>query len=332
MGRLSIPGALLASVPFLALQVDRGVRALLRGHGGVPLVVVLLVAGAGVPLAIEGSRQQPISETVDGLRDGVSSLSSWVRMRGRIVTLTSPQNVAAGQHVQSLLIEGSGDAILLSSDRPLDDLDEVTGRIANSARADEVARSVGGPRMPDQELDIIDRYLLTVDDPIVPQQDRDWTLVWLMLGTAGALAVGRAVGYPVLRIGPRPVPAAARPLAIGESLAVRAMEPENETGLRLVAPRARLERLRRDRDDDPYFALRVAGRDRPLLFRRHRWSTAAAGRLWALAETAPVVELRDWGIEVLLVPDRGADQDRVLASFLADEEPAVNRATHASAV
>jgi hypothetical protein len=309
---------LLAIVPYIVLQVDRGIRAVLRGFGGVPLLIVVLLAAASVPLVMEGSRQQPISETVDGLRDGVSSLSSWVRMEGRIVTLTSPENVARGQQVQSLLVEPSGDAIVLNSHRVLDELSEVTGRVNNSANMSATAERIGGPRFPSEASDVIDRYVLGVDDPIVPRDNRNWTPVWVLVLAAAVLLVGRWLGYPVVRLRPPRVPAGVRPLAPGERLRLRAVEPENETGTRLVAPRAELRRLERRVPDDPYFSLTTAAHDRALAFRRHRWSTASAGRLWTVAESAPAVQLRDWGIEVLLALDSEADRDRLLASFLED--------------
>lgn len=321
---------LLAAIPLAVKQLDRGVRHVLHGFGGIWLLIVLVLVSASVPLSMEGSRQQPISETVDGLRDGVSSLSSWVRMRGRIVTLTSPQTLAAGRAVQSLLIEPSGDAILMTSQRTIDHLDEVTGRVSNSANADRTARLIGGPRVPDEQLEIVDRYVLTVDDPIVPQQDRDWTLVWLLVLTAGLLLVGRLVGYPVIRIRrERQVPDA-RPLAVGETIGLRVVEPEREPSARLAAPRAQLRRLARKVADDPYFSLTIDDRTRPLLFRRHRWSSAYPGTIWTVRERFPAIHLRDWGIEVLLALDTEADQGRVIASFVLEEDPVTGRQAVAS--
>lgn len=310
---------LVALLPYAVLQIDRAIRAVLRGFGGVPLLIVLLLGSATVPLIIEGSRQQPISETVDGLRDGVSSLSSWVRMNGRIVTLTSPENVARGQVVQSLLIEPSGDAILLTSNRVIDNLTEVTGRVANSANAAETARSIGGPRFPDEDLDVIDRYVLPVDDPIVPTDNRNWAPVWILVIAAAVLLAGRWLGYPLVRLRPARLPTDVRPLQVGESISLRGVEPESETGTRLRAARGELRRLSRRGPDDPYFSLTAEDRDRTVSFRRHRWSSAAVGKLWMVSEAADVVQVRDWGIEVLLALDSEADRDRVVASFLADD-------------
>lgn len=310
---------LLATVPWLVLQIDRGIRAVLRGFGGVPLLIFLLLVAGSVPLIMEGSRQQPLSETVDGLRGGVSSFASWVRMDGRIVTLTSPENVARGQQVQSLLVEPTGDAIVMTSTHVIDGLTEVTGRVAGSANMGEVARSIGGERFPSGEIDVIDRWILNVDDPIVPPDNRNWTPVWVLGLAAGVLLLGRWVGYPVVRV--RPVGGAgdARLLAPGEVLGLRVVEKEDETGKRLVAPRAELRRLERRSPDDPYFSLTTADHDRALSFRRHRWSSASSGQLWMVGESAPVVQLRDWGIEVLLALDSEADRKRLLASFLADD-------------
>lgn len=310
---------LLATVPWLVLQIDRGVRAVLRGFGGVPLLIVLLLAVASVPLVMEGSRQQPLSETVDGLRGGVSSFASWVRMDGRIVTLTSPDNIARGQQVQSLLVEPTGDAIVVTSAHEIDNLTEITGRVVGSARMDEVARSIGGERFPSGEIDVIDRWILNADEPVVPADNRNWTPVWILGIAAAVLLVGRWVGYPVVRLRPVTDAGGARPLAVGETLGLRVVEREDEPGLGLTAPRAELRRLERRAADDPYFSLTTADHDRALAFRRHRWSSASSGHLWMVSDSAPVVLLRDWGIEVLLAMDGDEDRQRLLASFLADD-------------
>lgn len=304
-----------AAIPYLVLQLDRGIRRVV-GWGGVGILVVILLVAAGIPAVLEASERQPIGQRVDDLRDGVSSLTSWVRMFGEITTLTSPQAVAGGQQVQSLLVEPSGDAILLLSHRELDDLDEITGHVANSANADTTARRVGGERFPAGELEVIERYVITVDDPIVPAERQTWAPVWVALGVAGVLVVGRWVGYPVVWLRRNaPPPAGARPLAIGESIAVRPIDPEEETGIALRAGWGRIERVPRERDTDPYFILHDPGEARPVQFRRHRWSRATPGRLWTIRDRMPAVHLHDWGLEVVLGLRSEADRDRLLASF-----------------
>jgi hypothetical protein len=311
----------LAAIPYAVLQLDRAIRWLLRGFGGVTLLIVLLLGAAAVAPAIEASEVQPIGQSVDELRDGVSALSGWVRMRGEITTLTSPQAVEAGQQVQSLLVEPTGDAIVLLSPGPLDHLGEITGHVSNSANAAQTARRVGGPRFPAGDLDVIDRYVITVDDPIVPAEERSWWLVWSLLIAAAVLFIGQRVGYPVMRLErDRAAADGARPLAVGEEIAVRVLEPQDETGPRLRGPRGRLQRLERRDPSDPYFSLQVEDQDRPTLFRRHRWSRATPGTLWTLAERLPVVHLHDWGIEVVLGLGTDAERERLLASFVIDEE------------
>jgi hypothetical protein len=316
-----------AGVPYLVMQLDRGLRWLLRGIAGVWIVIVLLVAAAMVGPIVEASQQQPQGQSVDDLRDGVSSLSSWVRMEGRIVTLSAPQSVEAGQQVQSLLVEPSGDAIVLISARPIDDLSEITGRVQNSANMDSTARSVGGPRFPEGNIEVIDRYNVAVDDPIVPPDQRDWTSVWIAVLAAGVLLVAHRVGYPVIRLRRDADPAAGRPLEVGEEMRVRLVDPADETGPRLTAPRGLLRRLPRTEPTDPYFEMRLDGGDRPILFRRHRWSRATPGTVTTLAETVPIVHLHDWGIEVVLALESQADRDRLLASFALDDDKASPSAT-----
>jgi hypothetical protein len=314
---------LAAALPYAVLQLDRAVRWLLRGFGGVSLLIVLLLVAAAVPPMIEGSQQQPIAQSVDDLRDGVSSLSRWVRMTGRIVTLSAPEVAASGQ-VQSLLVEPSGDAIVLQSTRPIDHLTEITGRVNNSANMETTSRSVGGDRFPAGEIEVIDRYNVTVDDPIVPAERRSWLLVWALLIAAAALFIAQRVGYPVIRLerdrGPQ---AGAAPLAVGEELEVRVLEPQEETGTSLRGPWGRLRRLERRDPNDPYFSLSVEGHTRPTLFRRHRWSRATPGTLWTVGERMPVVRLHDWGIEVVFGLRSEADRERLLASFAIDDEPDV---------
>lgn len=313
---------ILAAIPYLAGRVDRAVRAVLHGFGGVPLVVVLLLLAAAVPLLVEGARTQPIGQSVDSLRDGVSALSGWVRMEGRVVTLSPPENVAAGQQVHSLLIEPGGDAIVLLSDRSLEGETQITGRVSNSANAGRTARRIGGPRLPGQELDIVDQYVISVDRQIVPPPDRGWAPVWIPLGLAVLLAAGHRIGYPVVRRsragGSR---APAQPIAEGEGLHVRLLEPERQAGLRLEAPAGRLTRPAHPggrAEVDPFLVVEIEGRPRPLRFMRHRWASASPGTAWTVLDHAVIAEIRDWGLEATLAFDSESDRDRLLATFTQD--------------
>lgn len=318
---------LVAGIPYAVMHLDRGLRWLLRGFGGVWIVILLLLSGALVAPIVEASQQQPQGQTVDDLRDGVSSLSTWVRMQGRIVTISSPETVAAGQQVQSLLVEPSGDAIVLISNEPIDDLTEITGRVQNSANMDSTARSIGRERFPDGEIQVIDRYNVAVDDPIVPADGRDWTPAWIAVALAAVLFVAYRVGYPVIRLRRTGGAPAGRPLQVGEEMPVRLVDPQEETGPRLTAPHGALRRLARTEPTDPYFELDLEGGDRPILFRRHRWSRATPGALTTLSERVPIVHLHDWGIEVVLGLESEADRDRLLASFAINDDEAPRGAT-----
>jgi hypothetical protein len=313
---------ILAAIPYLVMQLDRGIRRALGGFGGVSLLIVVLLGAAAVPPAIEASQQQPLHQSVDDLRDGISALSRWVRMSGEITTLTAPDLVAAGQQVQSLLVEESGDAILLLSDEPVDSLTEITGRVQDSANMDSTARSVGGDRFPQGDIEVIDRYNIRVDDPIVPAASRSWVFVWAALATAMVLFVAQRVGYPVVRLRRDAGAGPARPLAVDEEIDVRAIEPQEELGPSLVAPWGRFRRVLQQRDTDPYFELRIPGHERPIHFRRHRWSRATPGTLWTIRERMPVVHLHDWGLEIVLGLRSEADRDRLLASFAVGEATA----------
>ena len=190
----------LAAIPYAVMQLDRWLRHLLRGFGGVPLLILALLVGATIPPVVEGSEQQPLMQSVDDLRDGVSALASWVRMRGEITTLSPQRDLDRGFEVRSLLVEPSGDAVLLLSTEPVDHLSEITGRASQSGNAGDTARGIGGPRFPAGEIDVIDRYLVRVDDPIVPPENRNWWLVWTLLGAAAVLLIGYRIGYPIVRV------------------------------------------------------------------------------------------------------------------------------------
>jgi hypothetical protein len=102
---------------------------------------------------------------------------------------------------------------------------------------------------------------------------------------------------------------------------VRVLEPQEETGPALRGPWGRLRRLERNDPSDPYFSLDVEGQARPVQFRRHRWSRAIPGTLWTVAERVPIVHLHDWGIEVVLALRSEPERERLLASFVVDDEP-----------
>jgi hypothetical protein len=323
----------LAAIPYAVMQLDRWLRRLLRGFGGVPLLILALLVGAAIPPVIEGSEQQPLGQTVDDLRDGVSALSGWVRVQGEITTLSPPRDVESGFEIRSLLVEPSGDAVLLLSQEPIDHLTEITGRVSQSGNAGDTARGIGGPRFPAGEIDVIDRYLVRVDDPIVPPENRSWWLVWLLIGAAAVLFVGYRIGYPIVRVRREEAAAAGagEPLAVGEELPVQLIETGEETGARLKGSWSTLRRLPRNDPGDPYFEMRVEGQPRPILFKRHRWSRAMPGTLTTLGERIPIVHLHDWGVEVLLGLRTEADRDRLLASFVVDEEEAFAAAEPARA-
>ncbi|HEX2194750.1 MAG TPA: hypothetical protein VHK63_07345 [Candidatus Limnocylindria bacterium] len=322
------PPVTIAVLPYAVRRLDAGIRRLLFGFGGVPLLVAGLLAVAVVPPVVEAAEQQPLLQSVDDLRDGVSSLSSWVRMNGRIVTLSSPEDVEAGREVRSLLVEPSGDAIMLLSSDPVDHLNQITGRLSTSSGAEDLAARIGGPRFPADASEVIDGYVVRVDNPVVPAERKTWLLSWGAVLAAGLLLLGRRLGYPMITLrrgrASRP-PDDARPLAVGEEVTVRVVDAEEEQGTRLSAPPATLLRLPRVREADPYFEMRIPGQPRPTSFKRHRWALATPGTLRMVAERLPIVHLHDWSVEVVLAVSTEAERDRLLASFArAEDEPATD--------
>ena len=307
---------IITAIPLAVVRLDRMLRRPLRGFGGVPLIIFALLVAAAIPLSLEGAKAQPIGQSVDDLRDGTSSLSSWVRMSGRIVTISSPESVAAGQNVTSLLVESSGDAIVLLSDRVLEGEPTITGRVNNSAGMTETAVRIAGPRLPPGNLEIIDRYVVSVDDLIVPLEQKSWLEVWIPVGAGLVLLVMLIVGYPVALFRRRPSDRGyVRPLSENEWVDAWLVDRREEDGLRLSAPVGRLQRVGRRSDTDPFFTMTSAATPRPVQFRRHRWSAAVPGTLYFVTQVLPVLRVHDWGIDVLLAFRTEADRDRVLASF-----------------
>jgi hypothetical protein len=303
---------LLTAIPYAVLKVDRGIRSVLRGFGGVPLLIVLLVVGASVPLLIEGARQQPLNQTVSSLRGGTSALATWVRMKGRIVPLGSP----SGTQDLSLLIEPNGDAILLISTTPIDDLTMITGHLGTSSGVGDMVRRVDPPGLPDN-LNVLDGYHVKVDDQIVPEEQRSWIEAWLPLGLAGLLLVGYLLGYPLLTRDRRRGAATAEPLAVGESVAVRVVDRDAELGVRSAAQPGRFKRLERRAESDPHFAVTMDGVSGSVHLYRHTWSWERPGTLWFVAERQRVLQVHDWGLELILAFASDADRDRVRASLAA---------------
>jgi len=303
---------LLTALPYAVLKVDRGIRALLRGFGGVPLLIFLLALGASVPLIIEGAQQQPLQQTVSSIRGGTSALSTWVRMDGRIVQLPSP----SGTEILSLLIESNGDAILLISSRPVDDLTMITGHLGTSSGVDEMIQRMNPPGLPDN-LDIVDNYHVTVDAQIVPEEHRTWIEVWLPLAVAALLLVGYLVGYPLLTRDRRPRPPSAEPLAVGEGVAVRIVDRDAEASVRSAAQPGSFTRLERKSEGDPHFAVTMRDVPGPIHLYRHSWSWERPGTLWFVGERQRVLQVHDWGLELILAFESEADRDRVRASLVA---------------
>jgi hypothetical protein len=301
----------LAALPYAVRQLDRGIRSVLR-FGGVWLLIFVLAVVALVPLLIEGARQQPLNQSVDDLRDGTSGLSGWVRLYGDIVDL----DTHTGAQSRSLLINESGDAILLVANRSLADVTMVTGHVALSSGLAENIKGANYPGLPD-DLDIVDSYLVNVDDQIVPPENRSWAESWVPGIAAALLLAGMLAGYPLLVTG-RGAPRTGGPVvAEGEAVPVRLVDRADETGLRSSARPATFQRVARAGDEEPFFRLVLDDEPGSVDLYRHAWSWERPGTLWFVTERMPVLTVHDWGLDLLLGFDSQAARDRVLATLAA---------------
>ncbi len=326
---MSALGWPLAALGFTAHWLDAALRAPFRLVGAsVPalwLLIGLLVVATAVPLWIEGSRNQPQVMTIDDISDGVSALTSRVRLHGQVRTLTPAEEMRPGRPVFSLLVEDDGDAILLRSQNPVDDRESITGELGETRNAARVVTTVAGEDAL-ASVDLLDFHMIFVDREAVPERDVNWMLIWLPLGVAALLVVGIQSGYPVFRRSPRWSARRAAQLGAGETVRAAIVDDRDQRGARIRAEPVVLTRV--SATDEPggrALVLQRAGTSRRLTVASDRWVSVDVGDLWSLAGRRPAAVLQSWGVNVLLVFDSREDRDRTAAVVAPDA-----RARHGS--
>lgn len=303
----------LALLGFVAHWLDAALRIPFGGRqSAVPalwLLIGVLLLVALVPLSIEASVRQPQRLSVDDIRDGVSALTSWVRLSGRIQTISPPEEIEARRPVISMLVEPSGDAILLRSDRPITEYRTVTGELATTNQASRTVTVLAGEEAL-EGVDLIQHRMIFVDDQIVPENDVNWTLIWLALVAAGLLVIGVRAGYPVfVRISP--AKNLRDRLIVGEPLSARIVDDRDQKGVRLLADRVTL--VRASSPDEPGtdgLTIQRTGTSRRLTVYADRWLSATPGELLTLAAAIPALTVQSWGVNVLLAFANVRDRDR----------------------
>lgn len=314
---MSALGWPLAVLGFTAHWLDVALRTPFRLVGAsVPalwLLIGLLVLAGAVPLSIEGSRNQPQVMTIDDMADGVSALTTRVRLYGEVRTLTAAQEMSPGRPVFSLLVEDDGDAILLRSRDPVDERESITGELGETRDAARVVRTVAGEEAL-AGLDLIDYQMIFVDREAVPERDVNWMVIWLPLVTAALLVVGIQSGYPVFHRSPRWPGRRPAPLGAGETVRAGIVDDRDQRGARIHAEPVVLTRV--SVPDEPgrgALVLQRAGTSRRLTVASDRWVSVDVGDLWSLAGRRPAAVLQSWGVNVLLVFDNREDRDRAAA-------------------
>lgn len=297
--------------------VTHGLNAALRAPFGgsrssVPavwlMIGALLVAGS-IPLWTEASRRQPQHVSVDDIRDGLSALTSWVRVEGRITTLSPPSEIEARRQVISMLVEPGGDAILLRSDVPIEEYSSVTGELGHTNNASRTVTLRAGEQAL-AGVDLIQNRFVLVDDEIVPAREVNWLPAWLALGAAGLLIIGMRAGYPIfLRAASSREQGA--PLPVGEPLTARIVDDREQSGARLVADEVVLVSV--SSADEPGargLTVQRAGTSRRLTVYADRWISAHRGTLLTLSGASPALLIQSWGVNAMLVFRSARDRDR----------------------
>jgi hypothetical protein len=303
----------LALLGFVAHRLNAALRAPFGGdRSSLPavwlLIGALLVAGS-IPLSIEASRRQPQRVSVDDMRDGLSPLTNWVRVEGRIMTLSSPSQIVARRRVTSMLVEPGGDAILLYSDVPIEGYSSVTGELGYTNQASRTAAVLAGEEVL-EGIDLIQNAKINVDEVILPEREVNWLPVWLPLGAAALLIIGMRAGYPIF-LRSSSAPERSTPLPVGEPLVARIVDDRDQSGARLVADEVVLVRV--SSADEPGargLTVQRAGTSRRLTVYADRWISAYRGTLLTLSGASPALLIQSWGVNAMLVFRSARDRDR----------------------
>lgn len=308
----------LAVLGFASARVDVALRPLTRRLGdelsATWLVVVLLLIGAAIPTYAEASRVGPQTVSVDQIANGsLSGLVSWVRIRGRVVTLRDERATVAGYAVTSVLIS-SGQAIMLSSSQPIAGRTSITGQATLAAGSGHLIQSLAPPGVLDG-VRVSPSGLVQVDDVSQPESTVNWVPVWLALIAALCLAIGWKTGYPVFADLHRR--RGARSLRSGESVPV-GVEVELRRSGRITALDQGQARLERDPHSDHQLALWLPGAESGVALRHDMWTAVHVGTLYTIARAIPALQVRSFAMYGSITFNRSDDRDRAAAVLLDD--------------
>jgi hypothetical protein len=311
----------LALLGFATAQINarlRGPLARLGVHvGGVWLMVVLLLIVAAVPTYLEASKVSPQGVSIDQITQrSLSALTSWVRLEGRVVTLSDNRSSQAQYGVTSVLIR-DGKAIMLSSSQPVENRNDITGQAANAPGAGDRIRSLAPPGLLDG-IDVSPNGLVLVDDVPPPPSTTPWWLVYADLAIAAGLVVGSAVGYPVFgAIGRRRRP----PLASGEQVPVGVAAELRRSGRTATLPLGAASVGRGE--TAATLLLKIPDSiDAPahdVSIHRDMWTSARAGSQHTVGASAPALEVRSFALHGVVTFASADDRDRAAAVLDVDD-------------
>lgn len=309
---------LLAVLGFASTRLDALLRPLTRRGSyeisATWLIVVLLLVAAAIPTYAEASRAGPQAVGIDQVSNGsLPGLVSWVRLKGRVVTLRDDRATVAGYAVTSVLIS-SGQAIMLSSTQPVAARTSITGQAALATGSGHVVESLAPPGLLDG-ISVSPAGLIQVDDVSPPESAMNWLPVWLALIAALCLAVGWKAGYPVFADLRRR--RGARALRSGESVPV-GVEAELRRSGRTTALGRGQGRLERDASSDHQLALRLPGAANVVAIRHDMWTAVHVGTLYTVCGAIPALQVRSFALHGAITFERSADRDRAAAVLLDD--------------
>ena len=282
---------------------------------------ILVVLGLAV-IVVPQLDPQPADLEVQALFDGAATdAGSWIRLDGRLVSLTEAPTEAAGSY--GLLVDAVNPlrSIVVRTAAPVIAAERtfVTGRIADApvAVAEDLPIEATVAGTPPQ---VIPDRLVDLDAVAKPARVVWWPAALLPVLLAALLIIGSRVGYPIFRP-TSVVDVLAAPLAPGERLpaAYGGRVGSNESDL--ADPGAALLLVRRGPQGNLLTAQPLpdgGGVAPPPVTIGGGWTSGRIGDVHTVNETVPALRVRSELVDATFLFARTAERDRVAALISVD--------------
>ena len=313
-------GQLLASCGWLAWQAGRPFASTPLGRlGRAPVLAVaaFLVVLAAVPIVLPLLDPQPEDVTVQRIFDGATSHpDGWLRLRGRITTLSESPTGAPGSYALLVDAENPLRAVVVQGTGEVEAQDAaiVTGTLAAGGVSVEeelpIEATVAGtpPRI------VPDRFV-ALDPAPVPPRSVLWPITIPPLLLAALLAIGARVGYPIFRQTVE-IDVLAQPLAPGERIPSAYGGRIGPNQAELTEPAGVLLLVRRGPRGNLLTAQPLAEGDAPAPAQvtiGGSWTSGRVGSVHTARESVAALHVRSELVDATFLFARIAERDRVAA-------------------